>query len=204
MKFNVTYNLKQFSSPAILIIRLLKKSRNKKEKKGWKKICSPTHSPFIKSTDISSPYVSLSQSSRIWAPILTPGTISWVFSLSSVYSIASNACTPPCGITGPHVNLSCLSCTIIKPPSTRSPSTTASFFTGQDICSRCAFRSMDLNCRRPWRIGWWVSGFSNRSKGYTGSRVSRTRSSWLSIVPPRSKISFVSSRDSTTSWSTNS
>lgn len=37
MKFNVTYNLKQFSSPAILIIRLLKKSRNKKEKKRMEK-----------------------------------------------------------------------------------------------------------------------------------------------------------------------
>lgn len=51
--------------------------------------------PLMKSTAISSPYVSLSQSSSMCAPILTPGTICRSLSLSSVYSIASNACTPP-------------------------------------------------------------------------------------------------------------
>lgn len=56
-KFNIIYDI-NYHNPQKSCL----KSRNNAK---WKRICSPTHSPFIKSTDISSPYVSLSQSSRM-------------------------------------------------------------------------------------------------------------------------------------------
>lgn len=89
--------------------------------------------PLIKSTAISNPYVSLSQSSRMCAPSVIFGSsgLGRSLSLSSVNSIASRACIPPWGITGPQVMVSSRSCTIIRPPRIKSPSTTASFFTGQ-------------------------------------------------------------------------
>lgn len=88
----------------------------------------------MKSTAISRPYVSLSQSSRTCAPS-EKGSSLWLLMTSRVYIIVSRACIPPCGMIGPQVTESSLSWTIISPPRMTSPSSTASFFTGQTTAS---------------------------------------------------------------------
>ena len=106
------------------------------------------HIPRIKSTDCSKPYTSRSQSSLIRAPRVTPGIMFRALIRSSVYSIASVACSPPWGMILPHITRSSRSCTIINPPSIISPSTIA-------ICSRRG------HVIPPW---FWAVGFEFRSR----------------------------------------
>lgn len=96
---------------------------------------------------ISKPYVSLSQSSNMSAPIGNLVICSFLI-WSSVYSIISTVWIPPWAIIRPQVNsVSSREWTIINPPRIRSPSTTASFFCGQSgifsipECRMCRIRT---------------------------------------------------------------
>ena len=87
--------------------------------------------PLMKATACSSPYVSLSQSSRMCAPRLKPTSLFKSGLMTSmVYIIVSNAWMPPCGIIGPQVISSCRSWTIMRPPRLISPSISAAFLVG--------------------------------------------------------------------------
>lgn len=109
----------------------------------------------MKSIAISKPYVSLSQSSNMSAPILNLSVRLLIW--SRVYSIVSTVWMPPWAMIGPHVNfVSSREWTIIRPPRSRSPSITASFFNGHTYDS--AEEGSPLECRM-WRTRTSGNGF---------------------------------------------
>lgn len=117
----------------------------------------------MKSMAISKPYVSLSQSSSMSAPSLN--LLVRLLIWSSVYSIVSTVCMPPWAMIGPHVNLvSSRECTIIRPPMSRSPSTTASFFSGHTYGGGSAAAAAGTPKCLMWRMRTSGNGVCNEAR----------------------------------------